>query len=416
MRPRIWWYVFFIFLIAATAIGIWALVVRFSEGLIVSNLSNIVPWGLWVSLYIFFIGLSAGSFLISTLVYVFDIKKFEHIGRMAVFQAFICLCIGLFLVLLDLGHPERFYQVFLTPGPHSVLAYEIYFYILYILILIAELYFLMRKDFATLSFERSGGMGIFYRCCSLGYKDKSSKSLAMDMKIVKILAMIGLPVAIIVHGGTGAIFSVVKVRPYWYTALFPVVFIVSALVSGGGLLAFITGFFSRLKDIEKKTIVKSLARLTAGILCFDLMLMGIEVLVGLYGQIPEHIVTYNLIMKGPFWWVFWFIQLFIGAVIPLSLIFNKWTGNSLKWLGVSGALIVIGIVGVRLNIIIPPLTNPLLPGLTEAYHSLRNIAYYFPSLNEWLTSMGVIALGVWGFLFGYKLLPLEGYKEISSVQ
>jgi len=163
-------------------------------------------------------------------------------------------------------------------------------------------------------------------------------------------------------------------------------------------------------------MVKSLARLTAGILCIDLVLMGIEVLVGLYGQIPDHLVTYNLILKGPFWWVFWFMQLLIGVMIPLPLIFNKWTGNSLKWLGISGALIVFGIVGVRLNIIIPPLINPLLPGLTDAYHSTRNIAYYFPSLNECLTSMGVIALGIWGFLFGYKLLPLEEHKGISSVQ
>lgn len=416
MRSRIWWYIFLFSLIMATGIGIWSLEVRFSEGLITSNLSNIVPWGLWVSLYIFFIGLSAGSFLISTLVYVFEIKKYERAGRLAVYQAFICLCIGLFFVLLDLGHPERFYQVFLTPNTSSILTYEIFAYLFYIVILVAELYFLMRKDLASISSDKPDIMGAFYRCCTLGYRDASNESLTKDMKIVKILAIIGLPVAIIVHGGTGAIFSVVKARPYWYTALFPIVFIISALVSGGGALTFVTGFLSRQKDIGHKNMVKSLARLTAGILCIDLVLMGIEVLVGLYGQIPDHLVTYNLIMKGPFWWVFWFMQLLIGVAIPLPLIFNKWTGNSLKWLGISGALIVFGIVGVRLNIIIPPLINPLLPGLTDAYHSTRNIAYYFPSLNECLTSMGVIALGIWGFLFGYKLLPLEEHKGISSVQ
>ena len=56
-------------------------------GLILANFTSVLPWGLWLSLYIYFIGLSAGSFLLSTLIYVFQVKRFEPVGRMALFQA-----------------------------------------------------------------------------------------------------------------------------------------------------------------------------------------------------------------------------------------------------------------------------------------------------------------------------------------
>src|SRR3990167_5066333 len=108
----------------ATIVGLVAIIQRFSQGLIVTNMTQNVPWGFWIALYIYFIGLSAGSFLLSTLIYVFGVKRLEAVGRMALFQALLCMLIGLFLIFIDLGHPERFYNVITSLNPTSVLSWE----------------------------------------------------------------------------------------------------------------------------------------------------------------------------------------------------------------------------------------------------------------------------------------------------
>ncbi len=130
----------------AAAVGLAALWLRVVNGMAVTNLTSLIPWGIWVAFYIYFIGLSAGSFLISTMIYVFGLKRFEPIGRIALFSAFISLSTGLVFILIDLGHMERFWTVFFNRSSTSVLEWEIHFYNLYLAILLSELWLLMRRD------------------------------------------------------------------------------------------------------------------------------------------------------------------------------------------------------------------------------------------------------------------------------
>ncbi len=116
------------FLIALTAVGIPALLIRLYAGLNITALGSVVPWGVWVAFYIYFIGLSAGSFLLSSLIFVFKNEELEPVGRLAVVQAFACLITGLVFIFLDLGHWERFWHVMAYPPWGSVLAWEIWFY------------------------------------------------------------------------------------------------------------------------------------------------------------------------------------------------------------------------------------------------------------------------------------------------
>ena len=126
--------------------GMGALFYRLSVGLGITRLGSTVPWGLWVAFYIYFIGLSAGSFLLSSLVFVFGNKNLEPLSRLAVLQAFVCLLLGLVFIFIDLGHWERFHYVLIYPQWHSVLAWEIWFYNAYIIVLLLELWMLMRRD------------------------------------------------------------------------------------------------------------------------------------------------------------------------------------------------------------------------------------------------------------------------------
>lgn len=397
---------FMAFVALALLPGAVATVVRFTEGLSATHLGSTVTWGLWVALYIYYIGMSAGSFLLSTLVYVFGAKRFEPIGRMAIWQALTCLLIGLYFIFLDLGHPERFWTVFVNQNWKSVLAWEIQFYGLYILLLCAELYLLLRADVVASAQKVTGWRRWLYRLVALGSRDTSERARERDHRWIRWIAILGIPIAIGVHGGTGAIFAVVKARPYWYSALFPVVFIVSALVSGGALLLFVRSMFVRSNDPEDNKLLVALGRMTGGILIFDLFLLAVEFLVGMYGEIPDHVLTFQQIATGPFWWVFWIVQLGLGAVVPLVLLFHPRAGQHRAWLGLAGLLIVVGIFGVRLNIVIPPFVMPPFESLPEVFHSARFATEYFPNWMEWGVSLGAVAAGTLLFAAGVYALPM----------
>ena len=346
-------------------------------------------------------GLSAGSFLLSTLVYVFGVKRYEPVGRMALFQALICLILGLLFILIDLGRPERFFRTLTNWAFSSVLAWEILFYLAYIVILALEIWILLRPALI----RRSKLLKRLHR------PRESDVVTPAEKRVVRILAMIGIPVAIGVHGGTGMIFAVVKAKPFWHTGLFPLIFLISAMVSGGALLTFLTVFFSKIELKRRKEIVHSLAQLTASVLLLDLFVLLIEIVVVLYGNITYHTFPYQLLLTGSYWWVFWIVQILGGSVIPLVIIFGKWTRDKMVWLGIATLLIFLGVIGVRLNIVIPAQQLAWYGGLPSDYHFILNPTGYFPSLNEWLRSLGILTFGIWGFWLGRQVLPLESVRS-----
>ena len=97
-----------------------------------------IPWGMWVAAYIFFIGLSAGAFLLSSMVYVFGFRQFEQIGPLALFTAAVTLAMALISILFDLGHMERFWEVFVRPQFHSMMAWMVWLYTSYFLLLLGR--------------------------------------------------------------------------------------------------------------------------------------------------------------------------------------------------------------------------------------------------------------------------------------
>jgi molybdopterin-containing oxidoreductase family membrane subunit len=375
---------------------------RMANGHLNANYGSIVPWGLWVAAYIFFIGLSAGSFLISALVYVFGVKKFEPIGRVALFTALITLTLALLSIWVDLGHMFRAQNVYLHPNFKSPMAWMIWLYSAYIVLIASELWFLLRRDLAT-GARGTGPRATLYKVLSLGSKDTSEESELRDRKVVKVLATIGVPVAIMFHGGVGALFGVVAARPGWNSGLFPILFLLSALTSGGALLMLVAAIFQGGYRRNADTIV-ALGRLVLGLLLLDILFQVSEYLIASYGGVPGHIEGLKLIFAGPYWWVFWVWQLAIGTFIPILILASKKGSNAL-WAAGAGGLIALGFIGVRLNIVIPALATEEIAGLTDAIANDRISTDYFPSVMEWLVTIGIVGLGMLLFGLGEMLLP-----------
>ncbi len=366
------------------------------------NTTQHVPWGLWVAFYIFFLGLSAGSYLLSSLIYVFGVKRLAPAGPVALLQALGCLVLGGFLIVADLGHPGRGYLVLTSFNPSSVMAWMGIGYIAYVAIVVAQLWLVLRPGMvARMQTSR------LYRLLILGQTRVDAATTARDHRWLMILGIIGIPVAIMVNAGVGSIFAVAKARPGWFSGLFPIVFLISALASGGALLAGLTATFSRLPPARRTPLVTDLIRFSFGILCFDALLLSSELLVTLYGGIPSEAAAWRMVLGGPFWWVFWFFQLGLGFVVPGLLIALPRTRASNDALGLAGLFIVIGIMGTRLNLVIPAQIRPVFEALPDAYHHARNALGYAPSGVEWALALGTVAVGFWMFLIAKKTLPLE---------
>lgn len=402
-----------------TLIGLLAVTVRLVEGMRVTALTSYVPWGLWVSFYIYFIGLSAGSFLLSTLIYVFGMHQFERVGRLALLSALFALLAGVLFVWIDLGHPFRFYKIFTQPGWSSVLKIESWLYLFYITLILGELWFLMRADLASLAERAQGGDRMLYRGLSLGFQCPSNHAeleahQQQSMRWVKLLGIIGIPTAIGVHGGTGAIFAVVKAKPLWFSGLFPLIFLVSALVSGTGLVMWLYAMLGR-HDHKYQEVLEGLGRFILLFVSLDVLMLIADLLVKLYGGIPGEVHVWEEILFGPFWYVFWIGQVLLGYAIPLFLAGFRGTRHSPLWLGLAGLSIVIGIAAVRFNLVIPAYLHPILPGLERAYTDHRLIAhYYFPSFWELASSIGLIALVVLLFSLSLERLPVIEQGEVAQ--
>ena len=391
----------------------WALYVRFFTHPDASNLGSVVPWGLHVAQYIYFVGLSAGSFLISSLVYVFGMKRFEPVGRLAVFTAIVTLLMALLTIGLDIGHLERFWHVFVYVNPVSPMAWMIWLYTLYLVILTVEFWFLMRRDMAVAA-RSHGWRASMARLLTIGSRDASDASLARDMRIVKVAATIGVPLAIMFHGGVGALFGVLASRPLWHTPLFPVIFIVSALASGGALLVAASAIFQEGWRVHRAMIV-DLGRLVLAFLLLDILMQISEILIGVYGADPSYLASLNLIVGGPYAWVFWVVQLGFGVALPLLCLATPLRHDP-RAVVVGCGSIVIAFIGVRLNIVLPGLSPEEIRGLTEAVTDPRISSTYVPSAWEWVLSLGIVSVGLVIFGLGEIFLPLSRHLPHPAEQ
>lgn len=357
------------------AVGVVGVIQRLTGGHTHAAYTSYVPWGLWVAAYILFVGLSAGAFLLSSLIYVFRVRVLEPIGRLALVVAVITLFMALLSIWFDIGHMDRFWYVFIRPNFSSMMAWMIWLYSAYFCLLLLEL----RLVFI------------------------SQRSQKQDRWLL-ILASIGIPLAIAFHGGVGALFAVVGARPYWHTGLFPILFLSGALTSGGALLLSAVAWLWPERGAMHRDLVRLLARITMALLVFDLLLEWAEISVPLWGGMVHHTEGLKLMLFGPFWWVFWILHLLLGSLVPLWFLI-RWPDNPRR-AGLAGALIAVLFMSVRLNIVIPGLSVPLLPGLEGAIHSPRFAAYYVPNLHEWMVLAFVVSVGGTLFLLAKRRLNL----------
>ncbi len=387
---------------------------RATTGLSLTAMTSYVNWGLWISADIYFIGLSAGAFLVSSLVYVFQVKALERVGKLALFTALVMLVMAILSAWFDIGQIGRFYEIFTSPNFSSILNDIVWLYSAYFLLLLAELLLAVRPDLLARS-QLQGINGKLSRLLLLGRTNPTPESLKWDRKFIRILASIGVPLAITFHGGMGVLFATLVARPYWYGPFYPIFFLAGALVSGAALLtALVTFLWPEKRDEGYKETVTYLGRIVVWLILFDLLLEFAELTVPSWYGVGTEVTLVQTVLFGEYWYVFWVFQLMLGMVVPLFLL--VFLSRRPRIVGLAGALVGLNYFAVRLDIVIPGLITPQIPGLQTAYIDPRLIFEYFPSAFEWEVLLFVVTLGVGLFYLGYRFLPLTSMQRtLASV-
>ncbi|MEO2031035.1 MAG: NrfD/PsrC family molybdoenzyme membrane anchor subunit [Planctomycetaceae bacterium] len=191
-----------------------------------------VPWSIMIVLYPYITGLVAGAFVVSALYHVFHQQVLRPVARLALVTA-LCFCACATLpLLLHLHHPERAFNIMITPSATSAMSGFGVIYNLYMLLLVVEVWLVFRADIVARAQSTAGWTGVLYRLLSLGDREITDKARAVDDWLIRALAMVGIPAACVLHGYVGFLFGAVKANPWWSTALMPIIFLASAVVSG----------------------------------------------------------------------------------------------------------------------------------------------------------------------------------------
>jgi Ni/Fe-hydrogenase subunit HybB-like protein len=275
-----------------------------------------VHWSLMIVLYPYITGIVAGAFIVSSLYHVFHIESLKPVSRYALVFALAFVAFATAPLLNHLGHPERAMNMMLTPNPTSAMAGFGYIYSAYTIVLILEILFIYRPTLVALKKKATGKMKTLYTILTIGSDNISEKALKLDHKIIAFLAAIGIPMACTLHGYVGFIFGGVKANPMWATPLMPVIFLLSASVSGiaGIILSYVL-----IKTFTRKFIdmncIRTLIKFLWGCFILDFVFEMLELFSHAY-MATHHWEALRDLYFGPLYESFWVAQVGIFSLIP----------------------------------------------------------------------------------------------------
>jgi Ni/Fe-hydrogenase subunit HybB-like protein len=365
------------------------------DGYVYPNEANLQPlWGVLIVLYPYITGLVAGAFIMASLVRVFYVKALEPVYRLSLLTALAFLLCAALPLLCHLGRPERFYEIMITPHFSSPMAMFGFVYAWYLMaVLLLELWFDYRQDFVRWGAVTPGIRGIIYRLFTLGVNDVSPRSLNLDHKIGHILSVVGIPSAFLLHGYVGFIFGSIKANPWWGNVLMPIIFILSAVVSGIALCVFNYMVLSwvRQQRIDMRCLdVMGMFLFYA--LVVDAAVEGLDLIHRTFEAEESFQVLYRLANEKLFY-TLRIGQATLGTLVPLILLgllqlFRSWFGelNRRRMYFVSSLLIVLGVLAMRWNVVI---------GGQLFSKSLRGFMSYkmeFAGLEGWFMAALLLAL------------------------
>jgi Ni/Fe-hydrogenase subunit HybB-like protein len=315
-------------------------------------------WGVLIVLYPYITGLVAGAFILASLERVFRVEAVKPTYRLALLTALAFLIVAPLPLQLHLGHPERSYEMYMTPHRTSAMAMFGFVYLWYLMaVLVVEIWLDFRADIVALSQSTTGLTRWMYRAMTMGSDNVSKRALAIDERVGWIVTLIGIPSAFLLHGYVGFIFGSIKANPWWSSPLMPVVFIFSAMVSG---IAAVLLLYMAMMRMRKQPIdmlcVDTIARYLFYIFIIDFSLEMLDLVHRIY-EADESFRSLDFMVHTRLYFSQIVLQIYIGTLTPILLlaltqVIRLGATARKRIYVVSGSLALVGIFAMRWNVVI----------------------------------------------------------------
>ena len=317
-----------------------------------------LAWGILIVIYPFITGLVAGAFILASLERVFHVEAVKPTYRLALLTALAFLIVAPLPLQLHLGHPERSFEMYLTPHRTSAMAMFGFVYLWYLMaVLVLEIWLDFRRDIVLASQRTTGLKRLFNRILTLGSANISENALRMDERVGYVITVIGIPSAFLLHGYVGFIFGSIKANPWWSSPLIPVVFIFSAMASGIAVVLLLYMFTSwrRKKRIDMRC-ADTVARYLLYTFIIDFSLEMLDLVHRIY-EADESFRSLDFMVHTRLYLSQVVIQIYIGTLLPIALLtltqlFRFSETMRKRIYAMSAGLTLIGIFAMRWNVVI----------------------------------------------------------------
>lgn len=372
---------------------VWGLAIYIRQiyfGLGTTAMRNYVSWGLYISTFVFFIGISHSGTLVSAILRITNKEWRRPITRSAELLTFVSLLFGGLMPIIDMGRPERVPYMIIFGRLQSPLMWDIICIGTYFVGSTLFLYLPMIPDIARcrdrLSDKASSFRKWIYRKLSLGWHDTPTnwKLLETGMKVMTIII---IPIAVSVHTVVSYIFAM-TLRPGWNSTVFGPYFVAGALYSGSAAVILIMAAMRKFYHLEKYITRKQFNYMGQLVLALTLIYAYFnlnEYAVPAYKMESAEGFLLHDLFSGSYSSVFWFLQ--FGTVLLPIIILAFPKGRTPVMATIACLIIVLGAWVKRYIIVIPTLLHPYLP--------MQNVptewSHYFPNWVEWSVTIGTLA-------------------------
>jgi Ni/Fe-hydrogenase subunit HybB-like protein len=317
-----------------------------------------LQWSVLIVLYPFITGLVAGAFILASLARVFRVEAVQPAYRLALLTALAFLIVAPLPLQLHLGHPERSFEMYLTPHTSSAMAMFGFVYLWYLMaVLVLEIWLDYRREIVLMAREATGWRRLLYRAMALWSDNISEGSLRIDDRAGYLITLVGIPSAFLLHGYVGFIFGSVKANPWWSTPLMPIVFLFSAIVSGIAivLLMYMATASWRGAGVDMRC-ADATARYLLYAFVIDFSLEMLDLLHRLY-EADESFHSLDFMVHTRLYTSHILVQIILGTLAPIALLaltqVVTLTERARRGLyAVAGVLTLVGIFAMRWNVVI----------------------------------------------------------------
>jgi Ni/Fe-hydrogenase subunit HybB-like protein len=367
--PTYWLWVAFLAVTIGT--GFIAYLRQWQYGLSVTGMSRDVSWGLYIANFTFFVGVAASAVMVVLPYYLHNVKAFRKTVILGEFLAIGAVIMSILFVFVDLGQPDRVFNVLLYPSPSSLLFWDM---------IVLNGYLLLN---------------LLIGWSSLDAEDKGET----PVRWVKPLIIISIPWAVSIHTVTAFIYMGLVARPMWHTALWAPRFLASAFASGPALLILLALVVKRVSrfDIGKEAMDK-LITIVAYAVLINIFLQIVEVFAVFYGNIPEHASHFRYLFAGleskrglaPWIWIATILSI-AAAITLLTKVIRERKG-----------LLAVVCLAVIVSVWIDKGLGLIVPGFIPS--PLGIVTEYHPTFTEVLITVGTWSVGFLVVTVLYKVV------------